>query len=1702
MKKIHVFLMAALLTLCGVSMTAAILSLTGMGSVDHVTIPSTLSVEAGGTITLPVSLENSNANYVGFQMDIVLPQGVTPVTNARGNIVPTKTDRLGDTHSFSCVYETETNTIKMVCTSMSSETIWDTKGELFSVSLQTDASMQSGDYQLALTNVLFTTSSSAPEGAKGYSLPGATGILVVAGTTPTPTEKTWTVAGDTELMGSYWNPKDTQNDMTYYADTDNWTLMKQSVTLEKGRTYEYKVAANYSWDESYGSSDGGNASFTVEETAIYNVVFLFWPDRKTVFASVQKVGDVEQPAINTLSVPSQLSVEAGSSFSLPVSLANDNPNFVGFQMDIVLPQGVTPVTNARGNIVPTKTDRLGDTHSFSCNYLAESNTIKLVCSSLQSETILGSSGELFSIALQSDASMTEGEYSLALTNVLFTTSSSAPEGAVGYTLDDAYSMLNVTEPFDPNKKTIVIDFSTLGFDNASELPTLSIEGINFSFNIGSNGKNTPKYYSADKTVRMYAGNTMTLSTYQQIKKIIFGFNNTYTNAVLVDNGVLTDDTWVGETSQVTFTIDGTTGQRRFTTLTIVLTDIDRPQSFFDLNDAISQAQNVLNTASLTTEGNNLLSSAIATAQQALSTNDDATMTTAITTLNEVKERVLQQYALLKETIYITSPEGVVTYYDGTQSIDGQYSVMIPTPANGNTPYVSGQNLKWYSGNTLKISSILDIVSITFNASRNYTCSITTGQWSENNHWTGNTNEVTFTNDNGWTTTDISSLVITYEAPSMSILLSRLSDQISVAEGILQSLFNANVPGSSELTALVAAAKTATAETEVTVLANYSNQLKALTESVATLNQQYQTLAALLTQVETVAQNNDGADATVKAEALAKIQEARTGLNGGTYSIADIATMTQQMNSYYSVLSQVYLVINVEQAGTLSSLIIAKGFNLQDVKGLTVSGKLNSTDMQTIMNNLTSLEYLNMSETNITEIPSNQFYGRSYLKTVVLPKNLVTINDYAFYNCNNLQDVTFPTTLRTIGQYAFSYCYAIENVIIPEGVTSIGYRAFYNSTSTTWNETTQQNEYAAKMKTLSLPSTLTTMGNYAFAYNPNLQTVTFAEGITTISNYAFRYCYSLSELNLPNSLQSIGNYAFQYAQQLAAVTLPEGLQSIGNLAFGECQNLKTITCKNLVPLGLSNYVIGSSYDSQCTLYVPAVAVNAYKVADYWMYFQIQGTDIMPENIVVTSPTNFDWPATVGTDYKPNVRIDRQPSSTSEGAYGNLTMNGSTTVSMNNFSIKWDAYYSSYYTNYNSQTSSYDYNRYAYCSLIANTPMRADHVSVDLWTRSFNWDFLTFPFDVKVSDIVNNVQADVPLVIRRYDGQKRAEAKMGETWVDMTGDDILEAGKGYIWQSASDDQDSYMNNFYVPAQNNSKKNSIFANGDVEVQLDEYLSEFSQNRSWNLIGNPYPAYYDIRAMQTTAPITVWNKYNNVYQAYTPSEDAYILNPGQAFFVQRPLDQESITFLKEGRQTNQTVNADATYGSEAAGARAVAASERYVFNLLLSGSDETLGDRTRIVLNQEAMVDYEAGRDASKFMSFEANAAQLFTTQGSVRYAINERPLKDGIVELGLSIGTTGSYTIALSTKVDGEVYLIDRTLGTETRLDGTEGYTFQAAKGMMEGRFAIRFATGDATGISDVRSKMSEVRGDAYNLKGQRVANPTKGLYILNGKKAVVK
>ena len=617
--------------------------------------------------------------------------------------------------------------------------------------------------------------------------------------------------------------------------------------------------------------------------------------------------------------------------------------------------------------------------------------------------------------------------------------------------------------------------------------------------------------------------------------------------------------------------------------------------------------------------------------------------------------------------------------------------------------------------------------------------------------------------------------------------------------------------------------------------------------------------------------------------------------------------------------------------------------------------------------------------------------------------------------------------------------------------------------------------------------------YEVAGDPwNLQGLKVKGDMNDNDLYFIRDLYDLRLLDLAGAnLVSMPNYIFEYHDNLQKVELPATLLYVGYGAFLGCYGLESLTLHAAVPPYGHDRV---NWDWGYNLYVPAVSVQAYQNSYNWNNWNIQGIDELPEMYNAVTDYEVTWPE--AEDYKPDMRIGQYNLGSSyDYVYGAVTVNAdkNNTVSLGQFTIVYDPNieltrrYSWGYSDYSSNGSLLNYAE----------NMRADNVTVDYWVRRDRWTFFSLPFDAQVSEIGLNFE-NTPFVIRKYDAAARAAGNMDETWVNMTADSVLHAGEGYILQSTAleynEDYREY-NGFFFKAMQTTNKNNIFASDDVEVPLKQFASEFVHNQNWNLIGNPYPCYYNIQGMQTNAPITVWNQGSQSYEAYTPLDDVYVLNPGEAFFVQRPVNESSIVFIEEGRQARR----DQVNYNLVAGARsAMKAADRYVFNITLSDGETT--DRTRVVLNEEAKAGYEQDKDASKFMSLNDEVAQIYSV-ADTKYAINERPMANGEVKLGVHFGKQGTYTIALNTKVDAEVVLVDLLTGKEIRLDGSEGYTFEANEGDTEDRFVVRFAGGELTGIQTIANGNAD-NEKYYNLNGMQIEQPKKGLYLKNGKKVVVK
>lgn len=803
-----------------------------------------------------------------------------------------------------------------------------------------------------------------------------------------------------------------------------------------------------------------------------------------------------------------------------------------------------------------------------------------------------------------------------------------------------------------------------------------------------------------------------------------------------------------------------------------------------------------------------------------------------------------------------------------------------------------------------------------------------------------------------------------------------------------------------------------------------------------------------------------------------------------------------------------ITVNLTQAGSLGTEVLYNVDHVKDVRKLVIKGHMNDDDWERV-NMMTSLFELDLTETTVTSLPV--INPGSFFHKIKLPAGLTSIQASALAS-RPLDEITFPNTLTTIGQYAFRYT-RIKETLIPETVSSIGSYAFADNQSLT---------------TVTWPAQVKTIPSYCFYGDRLISSFELPEGLTTINSYAFYqndYNY-----RLPSSVKYIGANAF-CANSIDSLYIPDGTD-IYYQAFSECTKLKYVkvgegstfhhnsgtehfytfwncsaleeiefpttfyrithtsmlkgcTALKKVIFKSPTLIDGDKYNSffdstsgtsNIQVYVPSYLVNAYKQDPYWYNYNIIG---------FSTADITDWPIRNDLTFYSQDRFDGSPS-VEVCTSGSWTINGDAEQLMTDF-----------HTNVWSQPSGGgrgDCSRViSNCSnVVINGTYTYDYYAYNTYyynggTKQGRWHFLCLPFDFKVSDIV--CENDARLAIRYYDGFSRAANGIGDNWKNYSDEDIIPAGTGFIMQVSKECQV----HFY--ALDNESKQNVVSNKIFTKALDANLSEQSSNKGWNLVGNPWVCYYNIHKLNFTGAITVYNGYNRTYKAYSIIDDDYAILPGEAFFVQCPDEVTEISFPVDGRQLTSVIESQN-------GVKAETPQEQTRWLVDVELSDGEQSDQTRFVLNEKASMSYETSCDASKFFEDGTACPQLYTIEDLEPLAINERPLNDGTVQLGMIVAKSGTYTINATRNQFQHLYLIDYETGRETDL-ATDSYTFNAEAGTDNTRFELRFNNSSiATSVEAVPNAKHANEQAVFNLAGQRIAQPQKGVYIINGKKAVIK
>ena len=207
-------------------------------------------------------------------------------------------------------------------------------------------------------------------------------------------------------------------------------------------------------------------------------------------------------------------------------------------------------------------------------------------------------------------------------------------------------------------------------------------------------------------------------------------------------------------------------------------------------------------------------------------------------------------------------------------------------------------------------------------------------------------------------------------------------------------------------------------------------------------------------------------------------------------------------------------------------------------------------------------------------------------SITISNSLTTIEENTFEDCN-LTSITIPNSVTSIGSRAFMGCTSLTSIDIPNSVTIIRVFCFAGCTSLT---------------SVKIPDSVTWLGRNSFSNCTNLTSINIPNSVTTIVDRVFYGCKSLASIDIPNSVTAIYSSAFEDCSSLTNISLGSGIESIEKDAFANCSKLTDVYCyAEQIPKTDGN-IFHDSYIEYAFLHVPDASVDLYKAADPWKSFK--------------------------------------------------------------------------------------------------------------------------------------------------------------------------------------------------------------------------------------------------------------------------------------------------------------------------------------------------------------------------------------------------------------------------------------------------------------------------------------------------------------------
>lgn len=198
-------------------------------------------------------------------------------------------------------------------------------------------------------------------------------------------------------------------------------------------------------------------------------------------------------------------------------------------------------------------------------------------------------------------------------------------------------------------------------------------------------------------------------------------------------------------------------------------------------------------------------------------------------------------------------------------------------------------------------------------------------------------------------------------------------------------------------------------------------------------------------------------------------------------------------------------------------------------------------------NLNSLDFSDASN-NITTIEEGAFISAK-LTGIVLPDTITSLQNNCFTQAL-IATLELPAQITEIPQNAFNginAAYSSEtdeelpiNIILPPNLTKIGKNCFYS----------------AQIKQISIPDTVTEIGEQAFQYCYGLTSFAIPPLLQKIPQYMLQGCENITAITIPAAVTEIGASAFEETG-IASITIPATITTLGMAMLRNCVNLATI-----------------------------------------------------------------------------------------------------------------------------------------------------------------------------------------------------------------------------------------------------------------------------------------------------------------------------------------------------------------------------------------------------------------------------------------------------------------------------------------------------------------------------------------------------------------